>query len=47
MSAVRDEVGAVKRESRQIMQKVDVLAAEKGEPRANDGVPGVGDEAAT
>ena len=38
VSAVRDEVGAVKRESRQIMQKVDVLAAEmkemKGEIRA-------------
>eukprot|EP01046_Picozoa_sp_COSAG06_P054974 COSAG06_NODE_9955_length_1783_cov_1.395487_1_plen_105_part_10 len=39
VSAVRDEVGAVKRESRQMMQKVDTLAAEmkemKAEMRAN------------
>ena len=39
VSAVRDEVGAVKRESRQMMQKVDALAVEmkemKAEMRAN------------
>ena len=33
VSAVRDEVGAVKRESRQMMQKVDALAAEMKEMR--------------
>jgi hypothetical protein len=35
VSAVRDEVGAVKRESRQMMQKVDALAAEMKEMRTN------------
>eukprot|EP01046_Picozoa_sp_COSAG06_P008923 COSAG06_NODE_457_length_15473_cov_68.819240_2_plen_152_part_00 len=34
VSAARDEVGAVKRESRQIMQKVDALAVEMKEMKA-------------